>query len=42
MNRIQKRIPSQCTEGIRITENMIKLHYTDRRKEIRDQVQKTI
>lgn len=35
---IAKRIPSGNTEGIVMNDDMLKLHFTDRRKEIRDQV----
>jgi hypothetical protein len=39
MKRIQKQIiPSENTEGITIHENMIKIHFNDRRKEISEQV----
>lgn len=42
MHRIQKKIiPSENMEGIRINDNMIKMHFNDRRREISEKVTNT-
>jgi len=35
---IMKKIPTEKTEGIIVSDDMLKLHFTDRRGEIRNQV----
>ncbi|MDD5376883.1 MAG: hypothetical protein PHH16_02075 [Candidatus Gracilibacteria bacterium] len=39
---ITKKIPSGNTEGIIMNDDMLKLHFTDRRREIRDQIMGSI